>query len=301
MYLHNPWLTYGIGLHRLREAGLGTNLMDLLDEKAFDFNQIHAWCTEFFQGNQGPRIRHPNIDWSGFLADLQGLLKREKLVWNSVKNKLCPWINLEKLDSMYQRQSGINPRLYERPTTTRSSFRKSNSMPVRNRRSTMTSGVPPSFIDPKRSATADGPKRRSTFSHEASARPGTQPVSQSTPPAEHPTDLPSYIQHWSHIGPSFKKMQPLELLLVQVPTLFPPTNPFVEEHEYFSKWKTLSEDAFEGESGDGLKELLKRAARKAKFFLHPDKLPNDLSEDQKTLFKTIWDVVQESEAALLGE
>jgi hypothetical protein len=108
VYLHNPWLTYGIGLHRLREAGLGTNLMDLLDEKAFDLNQIHAWCTEFFRGNQDSRIRHPNIDWSGFLADLQGLLKREKLVWNSVKNKLCPWIDLEKLDSMYRRQSGIN-------------------------------------------------------------------------------------------------------------------------------------------------------------------------------------------------
>ena len=36
------------------------------------------------------------------------------------------------------------------------------------------------------------------------------------------------------------------------------------------------------------------AARKAKFFLHPDKIPKDLNEDQSLLLKTIWDVIQES-------
>jgi curved DNA-binding protein CbpA len=47
--------------------------------------------------------------------------------------------------------------------------------------------------------------------------------------------------------------------------------------------------------------LLKRAARKAKFFLHPDKLPNDLTEAQTTLFRSIWDVIQDSEAKTLAD
>lgn len=33
VYLHNPWLTYGIGLHRLRESGFAPDIMDDLDER----------------------------------------------------------------------------------------------------------------------------------------------------------------------------------------------------------------------------------------------------------------------------
>jgi len=36
-----------------------------------------------------------------------------------------------------------------------------------------------------------------------------------------------------------------------------------------------------------------KAVRKAKFFLHPDKLPKDLTDNQSTLFKTLWDVIHE--------
>ena len=35
IYLHNPWLTYSIGLHRLRESGFAPDIMDDLDERPF--------------------------------------------------------------------------------------------------------------------------------------------------------------------------------------------------------------------------------------------------------------------------
>ena len=35
VHLHNPWLTYGVGLHRLREAGFAPEIMDDLDERHF--------------------------------------------------------------------------------------------------------------------------------------------------------------------------------------------------------------------------------------------------------------------------
>ncbi len=38
------------------------------------------------------------------------------------------------------------------------------------------------------------------------------------------------------------------------------------------------------------------ASKKAKLFLHPDKLPKDLTENQTLLFKTIWDDLQAKEA-----
>jgi len=41
--------------------------------------------------------------------------------------------------------------------------------------------------------------------------------------------------------------------------------------------------------------------RKAKFFLHPDKLPKDLTENQAILFKTLWDVIRDSWDVMEGK
>ena len=113
--------------------------------------------------------------------------------------------------------------------------------------------------------------------------------------------LEQVIQRWSHQPSDYKRYHSLQHLLVTVPDTFPPTNSKVECHEYFAKWKTLDSGAFDDVDGDDeLNELLKRAVRKAKFFLHPDKLPKDLTDNQTLLFKTIWDVLQDREAAMLG-
>lgn len=112
--------------------------------------------------------------------------------------------------------------------------------------------------------------------------------------------LEQVIQRWSHQPSDYKRYHSLQHLLVTVPDIFPPTNSKVETHEYFAKWKTLDSGAFEDVSEDELNELLKRAVRKSKFFLHPDKLPKDLTDNQTLLFKTIWDVLQDREAAVLG-
>mmetsp|Transcript_43250 Transcript_43250/g.90883 ORF Transcript_43250/g.90883 Transcript_43250/m.90883 type:complete len:177 (+) Transcript_43250:1052-1582(+) len=110
---------------------------------------------------------------------------------------------------------------------------------------------------------------------------------------------PSVLERWSHQPPDYKRPHSLQRILVTVPETFPPTNTKVEHHDYFEKWKTFDKEAFEDESGDELKELLKRAVRKAKFFLHPDKLPNDLTENQREVFETLWNVIQDAEAKLL--
>ena len=47
-----------------------------------------------------------------------------------------------------------------------------------------------------------------------------------------------------------------------------------------------------------LKYYLITATKKAKFFFHPDKLPNDLTEKQIQLFKDLWDELCEYEALL---
>lgn len=351
VYLHNPWLNYGIGLHRIREAGLGTDLMDELDEKPFTLEQIRTWCIEFFVGRSNVFIlRHPTLDWEGFIEDLEFLLKREKLIWNPIKNKLGDWLDVEKLSSMYRRHTGIfkhasplkkqtsmGPRNMEPPQqdefepasiqqrnlNTRQRPLAASMSPAVNRK--MPSNFSSSMREPSETRSSPLRKsapytkgssfhvassferpdytRRTTYNGEDSPPVAPQTYRKSASFETHstknkgPQNLQQIIKNWSHRTGSLRS---LETLLVEIPILFPPTNTFVEEHEYFGKFKEFSADAFAGETGDELNELLTRAVRKTKFFLHPDKLPKDLTANQSLVIKSIWDVVQESEQSTLN-
>ena len=41
---HNPWLTYGTSLHRLREFGVIAREFDMLDERPLSAEQLHKIC-----------------------------------------------------------------------------------------------------------------------------------------------------------------------------------------------------------------------------------------------------------------
>jgi hypothetical protein len=69
--------------------------------------------------------------------------------------------------------------------------------------------------------------------------------------------------------------------------VFPPALG-VPGHEYFTKWRPIMSKEIADE------ELLKKAVRKVRFFLHPDKLPRDFSEEQNFTCKLLWDVTNDS-------
>jgi hypothetical protein len=269
VHLHSPWLTYGLGIHMLREACLGTDLMDDLDETSLSLDEIHEFCIDFFVGrNQDvPALGNPLRDFSGFLSDLRNLLKREKLVWNPVTNKLCPWIDVDMLDKMFRNaaESGKTGR--------RESYCR----------------VPP----PPKKGVKQYPSR-SMHSLQTMSKPAPQaPLRRAVSASNDPRDLDDAIQKWSKPNNGSESVR-LEKLLVVIPTLFPVTNNHVEDHEYFDKWNDFSADAFNEKDEKAKKELVRRAARKAQRFFRSDRLPNDLTDNQKTLFNSIGNVLSKS-------
>ena len=322
VYLHNPWLTYGIGIHRIREAGLGTELMDLLDEKSFTIEEIRDFCVELFIGPKNElSLRNPNLDFKGFIDDLEAATKKESLVWNPMKKKLTPWIDVQKIKLMFEKSMNEKNRdmnAYDKSafqndlgdTRDRSNGRRAERSRGFAKSKTMHAEVVP---ENKRSATNDSrsrersrgrglpksktmpaevPENKRSATNDSRSRKVSNMDEDNGSKAK---DLKEYMQQWSHEAPDYKQLKPLQVLLVNVPDLFPPKNKFVESHEYYLNWKVFSD--LSGESGDELKELLRRASRKSKLFLHPDKLPNDLTKNQDEMFKTIWNVMLESEAA----
>ena len=98
VYLHNPWLTYSLGLHRLREAGLAWKGLGELDERTFTLDEIHKLCTELF-GMDRRDLPRPGDDWDGFVEALHRLNKRESPQYSAVKKRKTSWIDLRKLES----------------------------------------------------------------------------------------------------------------------------------------------------------------------------------------------------------
>jgi hypothetical protein len=92
---------------------------------------------------------------------------------------------------------------------------------------------------------------------------------------------------WALQPPQLQLLRPIEALLTTIHQIFPPALGLLA-HDYFAKWKPIT-------SADTVdEEQLNKAVRKVRFFLHPDKLPRDFSEEQKFTCKLLWDVTNDS-------
>lgn len=115
--IHNPWLTYGIGIHRLREAGLAWGLLTVLNERPLALDEIHQLCTMFFviEGQRSKvDLPHPSTDWAGFTEVLRQMLARERrMVWNPVVREKTEWINVDMLDRIYGSQQFEDPMIQD--------------------------------------------------------------------------------------------------------------------------------------------------------------------------------------------
>jgi hypothetical protein len=101
----------------------------------------------------------------------------------------------------------------------------------------------------------------------------------------------SLMTTWALQPPMFQTLRAMDELIPSIHLAFPPAFGMAR-HPYFSKWKPIPRQSLM-QSGVPDKEKLKRAMRKMRFFLHPDKLPTDLNEEQSFLCKTLWDVASD--------
>lgn len=98
VFAHNPWLTYGLPLHRAREWGIRLKLMDLLDERPLLASEIHEFLCLFFCCE----LPDPEVEeWTVFGEALRTQLEAVPLVWNPVKQRPTPWIDVRELGRRY--------------------------------------------------------------------------------------------------------------------------------------------------------------------------------------------------------
>lgn len=270
VYLHNPWLTYGIVLHRYREMGFSNvPVLDLLDEQALTKPQLRDLCHFLFVGNNNNNnnqaavflLPDPTVDWNGFLQTIQRCMALERPHFNSVTKTVTPWINLAQLDAIYGR---VVPTMAPAASTT-PSF-----------------GAPTPHAAPAAATAAPPPSATTTT---------TAPTAPPRRPIQDTTQLKQAIEtQWAKQPPSFMTTRPLTQLLT---TMSEGTFWMVPPHDYFqNKFHPFAKSSLLSSTNQD-EEVLKRAVRKVRFFLHPDRLPQDFNTHQTLLCKTLWDVIAE--------
>lgn len=101
------------------------------------------------------------------------------------------------------------------------------------------------------------------------------------------------LVHWALQPPLLQMLRPIDMLITTIHNVFPPAFG-VAGHEYFAKWKAVHREALLGPAHRPDEEKLKKSVRKLRFFLHPDKLPRDLNDEQQFMCKMLWDVTSDA-------
>ncbi|KAL3795641.1 hypothetical protein HJC23_002048 [Cyclotella cryptica] len=102
--------------------------------------------------------------------------------------------------------------------------------------------------------------------------------------------------HWALQPPNLNVLRPIDQLVTTIHTAMPPAYG-VSAHDYFAKFTPITrQELFTNDSmGNHPDETkLKKAVRKVRVFLHPDKLPRDLSADQSFMARMLWDITSDS-------
>ena len=272
VYLHNPWLTYGLGLHRLREAGMAWMLIDYVDERPLTMDELYTFCKSFLLGQSngcgmtGVELPDPRTNWNMFLQGLSKLLEKERQQWNPVLGRLAPWINVTKLNSMY---GGVQQQFHyhQQPQYAPQSNPNRTSVPFpipTNTYATKQSQQSPPNFNHTPMPQQQFSQQPQPNSHSETKPCPVDPKNHCIPPqsksaanvstANTNSSLKQQIlRQWALQSPQYKTFHPLPHLLVTVPMTFKLDN--VEHHKYFGKWKPFTREAF----GDGAQEeVLKR-------------------------------------------
>mmetsp|Transcript_5081 Transcript_5081/g.6225 ORF Transcript_5081/g.6225 Transcript_5081/m.6225 type:complete len:250 (+) Transcript_5081:17-766(+) len=227
--------------------------------------------------NTEPTLPHPTVNWEAFLSSISSLMMKEKQQWNPVTRKFCPWINVLQLRQLYGRNA------------TQSQTHSNASVHNSFQQNQGTQTYPPQ---------GNVSNKQQSTHHQPPPPPSAVPPSQVKPPVQAQMSPPkvdnesikkNLLTSWALIPPAYQSLKQLPELLGSLQFALPPAFG-VEEHKYFQKWKSLSNEAL----STGGKAVIKRAHRKAKFLLHPDKLPNDLTEKQAHVCKLIWDILADA-------
>ena len=121
----NPWLNYGYPLHLCREQGVSVEILNALPQRNLSIEEASVVMGLLFDipvvgdgqleqpfapnarasiGSVPPVTRFfkdPYLDYAGFREQVKNWNQENGVLWNPIARKFLPWINVKKLDTLY--------------------------------------------------------------------------------------------------------------------------------------------------------------------------------------------------------
>jgi Mg-chelatase subunit ChlD len=101
MHTHNAWLNYGLPLHRMRELGFHSKLLDLMDERRLTMDELRDFFGILFGNGAMQNVPDPQADWTAFVQAIDKLNRKEIKTWNPISKRVESWIDMSRLKSIY--------------------------------------------------------------------------------------------------------------------------------------------------------------------------------------------------------
>ncbi|KAJ8612848.1 hypothetical protein CTAYLR_002092 [Chrysophaeum taylorii] len=97
----SPFLTYAMALHRLREFGTLYKLVDILDERRLSKHELIDLVALIFGDDAREQLPHPSLGFKPFLRALKEVQAGAPPVWDPLRHRHRPWINIKALSRAY--------------------------------------------------------------------------------------------------------------------------------------------------------------------------------------------------------
>ena len=88
-------------MQRLREFGTSAKELDLLDERRLHPEEMRTVCARILGGDID-NYPHPQTEWGAFLHYVRERNARTTHTWNPIDQVNAPWININKLETIYK-------------------------------------------------------------------------------------------------------------------------------------------------------------------------------------------------------
>lgn len=103
----NPWITYGLPLHRMREMGFHDRLFDLVEERTLTRDEVQEFCALIFGRVKMGKVGDASADFKSFALEINKIAESETKQWSPAKKKVMPWIDAKALKKQYSKSCTI--------------------------------------------------------------------------------------------------------------------------------------------------------------------------------------------------
>lgn len=111
VHKHNPWLNYALPLHLCRESGVNFPVFDALNDRALTHEEVTQFVNLLFDRNQTvwaqQPIANPRTHYAQFRNDVVDLNKKNGTLYNPIKRRNLPWLDMAQVDRIYGAQASV--------------------------------------------------------------------------------------------------------------------------------------------------------------------------------------------------